>query len=265
MHPRHLGRLLGIAACAVVCAPLAAQDISGRAVLYGRAVDAVTREPIQGARLVAADSSWSTLSDAQGNFYLVLPRGDVLSVITEAFGYRPQRFDLTADAAARLAVFLLEPAPVEIEGVGVVDEAAVVTLQRNLQERRAAYPYSVIALDRTMLDRFRAASAYDVIRTRIPRASPCRRDPSALCVPGRARSFSSRDPERLVTVCVDGWRSVGSIAELETLPIESVSLVEIYQGPEGSSGSQVRVYTAMWMVTRASAGRTRVPPLMMGC
>jgi hypothetical protein len=242
--------------------PLDAQDISGRVVLYGRAVDSATRQPIQGARLVAADSSWSTLSDADGSFTLPLPPGNVLTVVAEAFGYRPQRFDLAASAASRLAVLLLEPTPVEIEGITVVEEAAVITLQRNLRQRRNAYPHAMVALDRTVLDRFPAASAYDVIRTRVPRVMSCRHDPSQICVPGRARTFDNPEPELMVAVCVDGWRSISSIAELETLSIESVALVEIYLG---GPGAQVRVYTARWMVTQAAAERTHVLPLFMGC
>ena len=265
MDRRHLHAIVGLAACTLVAAPVAAQDVSGRVVLYGRAVDAATRAPIQGARLIAADSSWSTLSDAEGGFHLPLPRGPVLSVVAEAFGYRPQRFDLAASAAERLALFLLEPTPVEIEGITVVEETAVVTLQRNLQQRRDAYPHAMVALDRTLLDRYPGASAYDVIRTGVPNALPCRRDPSQLCMPGRTPTLQDPQPERPVAVCVDGWRSVSSIVELETLPTDLVSLVELYLGPAGSSGAQVRVYTARWMVSQAAAGRTRVMPLFMGC
>ena len=69
-------------------------------------------------------------------------------------GYLPDRFDLEEEAPSRIVVLLLEPSPVELEGITAVDEAALTVLVEELERRRNAYPSAVSVFDRAGLERF---------------------------------------------------------------------------------------------------------------
>lgn len=257
---------LGAAACLVLASPLAAQDIGGRTVVYGRVEDAVSREPIAGAHVFSADSASSVFTDSLGTFGIPLATGDSLVVFAEQFGYLSQRFALADDAPSRLSVLLLEPAPIEIQGFEVVDDAAVTVLVENLEQRVRSYGGPANSFNRAQLERFApVGTAWDFVHTRNPRLRPCSADLTQLCVPGRVRTAANPNPELPVLVCVDGWRSFAPVTELETLDIQAVSLVEIYGSTNSTSDLQLRVYTAAYMVDRVRKGQTNVMPLWMGC
>ena len=135
-------------------------------------------------------------------------------------------------------------------------------LAEELEQRRNFYPDVVRALDRAQLDRFGLmVSVLDVVRATRPFIIPCYSDSSEMCVRGRSPTLTNPNPQDRVLVCVDDWRSFGPFSELGNLPIESVALIEFY----GLRGSQVRVYTVEWMLSRVRTGRTSVYPLLFGC
>ncbi|MEX2582569.1 MAG: carboxypeptidase-like regulatory domain-containing protein [Gemmatimonadota bacterium] len=233
-------------------------------VLNGRVEDAASREPVEGARVFSADSSAAVLTDSTGTFAIQLSSTDSLVVQVERIGYLSQRFDLPDEASNRTSVLLLEQAPVELEGVTAVGETAIATVLRNLEVRRNGYPHAMNAFDRAWIDRFGpvGGSIYDLVRTRVPRITPCNSDPGEICVPGRIRTFGNPFPQSRYTVCIDGWKSIAGIDDLKALPVEAAALVEIYK--RGSSQG-VRVYTSEWILDRARRGRVGVPSLTLGC
>ncbi len=266
MRGRRRHTLLGFALSVGLASPLAAQDADGRVIVRGNVVDAVSRAPIESARVIAVDSSAAVLTDPLGGFVIPLPAGAPLSIVAEGFGYAPQRFDLGPQAAERPSLLLLEPAPVEIEGISVVEEAALTTLVRELEDRRRLYPYRVLALDRTSLELYRRASVLDVVRARAPQIVPCRAEPAQMCLPGRSPSLDGSGAESHVGVCVDGIRVPLPRQELEGLSIAAVALLELYLGPADEyTRPHVMIYTGPWMLRQAMAGRTIVRPITTGC
>lgn len=235
-----------------VAAPLAAQV---PVVIQGRVEDASSRAPVAGARVISADSSISVLTDSLGSFTLPLPSANELAVHVERIGYLAQRFDLPAEAPFRITVLRLEPAAIELEGVTVVSEAAIEVLVDNLERRRNAFPGSMRAYDRAWLERFAPiGSIFDVVRQRIPGMFPCQYDTGQMCIRGRGATFSNPFPTAQLTVCIDGWKSIAPVSELNSIPVEAVALIEFY----GRSG--VKVYTTPWILTRARTGWTTVMP-----
>ena len=249
------------ALCMMLGAPLAGQDASTNALILGRLEDAVTRQPVRDARILAVDSSSVAVSDSLGRFELRLPGMISMTVHVERLGYIGQSFDLAGDPRAHRYVLLLEPEPIEIEGVTAEAEAALTELVTNLAARRNAYPHAMRAFDRSWIDRFgpTGGSAYDLVHQKMPGLTECRSDPTQLCVPGRGRTFRNPYPQRQVSVCIDAWRALAPASDLSSLSIESVSLVELYQR------DAVRIYTTEYLLYRARTGRTRVVPLWMGC
>ena len=249
---------MGGVACLVLASPLSAQVA---VVIHGRVEDAISREPVVGVRFFPADSSLTVYTGYQGTFYIPVPAEGPIAIRAERFGYVSQQFDLEGDAS-RISVLRLEPSPILLEGITVVDEAALTVLVKDLGRRRNAYPGAVSAFDRDQLDRVApTGSVLDFVRTRKPFIVRCGGDLSQMCVRGRGPTIENPNPRNRVLVCVDGWRSYSSFAELDNLPIQSVALVELY----GSRGGQVRVYTPQWLLWRTRMGRTHVPPLFFGC
>lgn len=252
MNGIRVGPFAIVSAFLIFAAPLMAQV---PVAVQGRVEDASTRAPVSGARVISADSSISVLTDSLGTFALPLPSGSELAVHVERIGYLAQRFDLPPEARSRIAVLLLEPAAIELEGVTVVSEAAIEVLVDNLERRRNSFPGSMRAFDRSWLDRFAPiGSVFDLVRQRIPGMFPCESDSGQICIRGRGATFSNPYPTDRLTVCIDGWKSVAPMSELNMIPVEAVALVEFY----GRSG--VKVYTAPWIESRARTGRTTVMP-----
>ena len=258
MTRRRWRALKGGLACLALASPLSAQV---GVVIHGRVEDAVSREPVAGARVFAADSSFAVYTDSVGTFYIPLPAEGPFAIQAERLGYLSQQFDLEGDAS-RISILRPEPSPIQLEGFTVEEAAALTELVENLERRRNFYPSTMRAFDRTLLERFGTGeSVLDFVRTRKPWIIQCDSDLSQMCVRGRGRSFRNLNPQNPVLVCVDGFRSFSPFLELASLSIQSVALVELY----GSRGSQVRVYTAHWMASRARKGRTNVVPLFFGC
>lgn len=232
-------------------------------VLHGRVEDALTREPLGNVRLFAADSSFAVLTDSLGAFVLPLGPEAPLAILAERLGYLAQRFDLPPDAPTRLSVLLLEPTAIQLEAITIEEEAAIETLVRRLENRRNAFgDGAVFAFGRARLDQLDPiGSAWDFVRQQRPvfRQCPPPLSPNAICVPGRGRTMSSPSPYNTVSVCIDRWLALSPIADLASLDVGGISLVEIY------GRDQIRVYTAEYLLSRARRGDTNVTPLWMGC
>jgi hypothetical protein len=249
------------ASIGIATSTLAAQTPT---VIHGRVEDSFSGEPVRGARVFLRDASDRVLTDSAGNFTIQLGPDDEPALRVERIGYRSQQFSLPLGFRNRIAVLRLEPAAVELAGVTVevaTLSAAIATLDRNLERRRNGYPGPMRAFDREWLDRFGpvGGSAWDVVKQRMPMIFTCSADSQQLCVRGRARSFRNPFPELQLLVCIDGWRSIGAISELNMLAVDAVALVETF------SRSRINVFTQQWMVTRANRGHTTVVPLIMGC
>jgi hypothetical protein len=211
-------------------------------------------------RILVADSSAVVFSDSLGEFAIALPTAGPHAVFAEQLGYLPQRFDLETVSSSRRTILILQPDPVELEGLTVTAEAALGRLTRNIEGRARASADAVTSLDRTRLERYgTAATVYDVIRTRAPRITECYDDPSELCTWSRSVTFRSVYPRVRVQVCVDERPSLSPVNELSNLSTEFVAKVDIF------GRNTIYVYTIDWMLDRARSGYTTVYPEWMGC
>lgn len=235
-------------------------------VVHGRVVDAASGGPVAGVRVIAPDSSSAVFTDSLGVFALpVAPPVDAgFGVSTERIGYLAQRYPLGEGATERINVLMLEPAPLEIEGIDVVDEAALTTLVRRLEQRRRSYPYSMRAFDRSGLQRFApTGSVLDFVRQRVLGIRTCPSDPSRLCTPGPYNTLSVSETWLPVLVCVDGVEAISHESELSSIETALAATVELYTPSRDQH--QIRVYTLGWMTWSARNDQTAVTPLQFGC
>jgi hypothetical protein len=254
-----LRALLGMSATFLAAAPLSGQV---GVVIHGRVEDASSREPIAGARVSSDNSSAVHFTDSGGAFAIVIDAGESFTVYVEQYGYLSQRFDLPDEAPSNISVLLLEPDPIELDGINVTAESSVTELFRELRSRRNSYEGSVMAFDRAQLGRFApVGTAWDFISQRVSDLFECSDARSGLCRSGRGRSFQNPNPEVPVLVCVDGWESWGAISELANLDIQSVALIEVY----GRGRGGIRVYTGWYLSSLARTGRLMATPLAWGC
>jgi hypothetical protein len=241
-----------------IASPGFAQVYGTGSTIRGRVEDATTRGPIEGARIFKDDSTSVAVTDSLGQFELAVTSASPWTIHSDRFGYLSQHFDLAAAAGSPRCVLLMEPAPFVIEPLTVEVEAAIDRLVRNLEARRNSFPSAMKALDRRWIERFgpRGGSALDLVFQSDRRLFECSADQSQLCTRGRFITFRDPYPENRLLVCVDGWLSLAPVNELNTLPTEAVALVEVY------ARSQIRVYTAQYLLSRARRGWTSVAPLV---
>jgi hypothetical protein len=227
-------------------------------VVYGRVEDAESRQPVEGVRVISADSTSATYSDSTGFFAVVFRTGAPLTLHTERLGYLHQQFDLPPDAASRINIILVAQAPIEIEGIDVITEQKITTLLRNMESTRRAYPYAMNSFDQAWLQRFaRNGTPYEVVHRILPFLAPCRFDPFKACVPGRgASSFSNARPVAQYIICVDGWEM--GLSDLGNLPNEDIAQLTILRGLP----KMILVYTVDYMLFMARNNRT--DPRQMG-
>ncbi len=258
MGPGFAALLVAIAAV-VATPPAGAQSV----VIQGRVEDAGSREPVAGVRVFAEDSSSAVLTDSLGRFSILMRRAVPFVLRAERIGYRPDRFELGERAPSRSSVLLLQPVAVEVEGVEVVSESAVSEALRDLRRRRNAYFGPVSAFDRAELERFAAfGSVWDFVRTRTIQVYECFDALSRLCTRERGRRSLRFGPlERPVLVCIDGRESWGAVAEMSSIPIETVSMIELFRHGRGS----IRVYTPGFITSSARSGRSIAPFGDFGC
>jgi hypothetical protein len=251
-------RLQAAAALVLAAASSVGAQVPSTSVIRGRVEDATTRQAIEGARVFTEDSTSVAVTDSLGHFDLRTSDDAPWVIHTDRFGYVSQRFDLGGAIESARYVLLMEPAPITIEPITVEVEAAIDRLVRNLEARRNSYPSAMRALDRQWIERFgpRGGSALDLVFQSDRRLFECTADRSHLCVRGRFITFRNPYPEDRLFVCVDGWLSLAPVNELNTLPTDAVALVEVY------ARSQVRVYTAQYLLSRARRGWTNVAPIV---
>lgn len=257
---RAVGALLGASALLAVAAPAAsAQSV----VVRGRVEDAEWREPLEGVLVFAPDSSSAVLTDSLGRFSLLMPSGGPFTVRAERLGYRPDEFELGEGAPSRVSVLLLQAAPVELAGVEVVTESAVSEVLRDLRRRRNAYLGAVSVFDRVQLDRLAPfGTVWDFVRRRTFQVYECFDALSGLCTRERGRRSLRFGPREIpVRVCIDGRDSWGAVAEMRSLDIESVAMVELYSYGRGG----IRIYTPGYIASSARAGRNIAPFGDFGC
>lgn len=251
MVRRVVRALLGASAFLLMAAEVDAQAV----LIHGRVEDAVTREALAGVRVVSADSLTSVLTDSLGAFTLQMRPGGTLMVRAERFGYQSQQFDLGEDATSRLSILLLELEPMALEGITATGESVTSVAVRNLSRRRNAYSGANVVFDRVQLERIAPfGSVWDFLRRSAARVFECDTASSGLCTRDRGR----RSP---VQVCVDGSESTGAVAQLSSMDIQAVALIEIY----GRGRGGIRVYTPWYIVTSAHKGRNIATPLVFGC
>ena len=214
----------------------------------GRVVDATTRDPLEGARVLTSDSSSFVFTDSLGLFTIRIRNGLPLAVYVNQLSYFSQRFDLGDQATTRVSVLPLEPNPIALEGFEVVEESRLLRVIRTLKRRRNAYPSSVRAFERIRLERY-GGSVWDFVRLNAPDIFRCMDALSGLCTRSRGvSSFQNPFPEVAVLVCVDRWESWGAVSELSSMDIQDVALVEIYARGRGS----IRIYTPFYLADAAN-------------
>ena len=286
----HLGKALlaSVALWATLPAPSPAQDLSGRVVIYGRVEDAVTEEAVGGSFVVAGDSTWAVTADSLGNFAIPVDRSPPYMVIVEQLGYEPTVFELPDSAQSMLTVVRIEPAPIEIDGVTVVDESQLAAFTIRLEARRSGYTGSVRVFDRARLLIDGAESALQLVQRRYPDTRPCETfgaDGAPYELNQLCRTSRGRVGEMLI--CLDDRQSPLHVVDLEALPVGEIALAEFYGATVGlglyrggralgapgttfiSTGrsydvGQVRLYTPLWMA-RSAALSSALIPLGFGC
>jgi hypothetical protein len=268
---RNQMRLVGVRLPTAAALLAMAGPAQGQSVIRGRVEDASARTPIAGARVVAPDTT-AVFTDSLGVFSIVIDEDHPLFVEVTQYGYMFQRFDLPAAARSRTSVLLLEPDAIELEGINVVAQSAVDRLLNSLRSRRNAYPGSVQAFDRARLDDIASTgSVWDFVetRTRVQECDPFRDSSGPRFGVGsvtlddwsRRRSGLCNYYGGGVGVCVDGFNSWAAISELSSMDIRSVALIEIL----GQGRGGIRVYTAGYLLSMASKGRTMYFGSSTGC
>jgi hypothetical protein len=249
MNTKRLPWLLAFTASIAAAWPLSGQQSVS---ISGRVEDASTREPLAGVRIFAADSSSAVLTDSLGVFLIELGSEGPLAVQAERLGYLTDRFELDSTPAA-ISVILLQPAPIQLEGITVADEDAVTRLVMNLSARRNSYSGAMQAFDRVRLER-ELGSVLDFVQTRKSLVRTCANDFLKMCVRGRGATIANPNPQSRVLVCVDEVESLSPFVDLEALPIQAVAIVELYD-------RQIRIYTPEWLLWSARNGRTSLMPI----
>lgn len=252
--------MIGTLLVGAIASPVDGQDTR----IWGRVEDSFTRSPIPGVRLFTSDSATIAVTDSSGAFTLPVPPQGPITILAERYGYRPDRFELPARARSARSVLLLEPTPVELPGISVVEEAAVNELMRNLERRRVGFAGPARGFDKDEIDRLgEAGSVWGFVRRlTFAYVEECFDSRSGLCYRAMARRSARPQIDRLpIMVCIDGRRSWQAVSELEYLDLRDVALIELYdQGRKG-----IFVFTAPYIRSRADRGRLAVRPLAFRC
>jgi hypothetical protein len=240
--------LLIVAAWVGLVPPVSGQDtvppVSGPQMvrLYGRILDAATAQPVYGASVRPGMGGRGHVTDTLGLFVLELPAADEYLLTAGQMGYQMAVITLPATAPAEFTTVLLEPNPMELEGLEVlVDRFA---------RRRSFYPESVRVLDQAQLLRTPAVSAFDLLLAQVPQAWLC--GTNSVCVPNRGRA-------RTVEICVDQEPVWAGVIELERYSATDLYMVEVLD-----RGHSVRFYTMRFMERMMNSGKN-LEPLSWGC
>jgi hypothetical protein len=230
---------LAFAAC-VIGFPTAlhAQSVETGAVIEGIVVDAATRNPLRGARVVVMKDRGVT-TDSTGSFRLAnLQAGDHL-LLVESYGYESLHVRATAGADQPRIEIPLEPAPMVLEGLSVeVMARNVETMDQRLRGRRNAAATTVQALTQDRLLRSGASDMMELLQfeaSLMPQPCDGTRASSGRCILRRGGLLQPR-------VFIDEAPAVGGLDELATWRPHELYLVEVWSG-----GSIIRAYTHQFM------------------
>jgi hypothetical protein len=215
----------------------------------GRVIDQQTLTPVGLAFVAQVTSDRGVLTDALGQFALPIDPAFPSRVQVTVLGYRVLQTDIPAGRAGQMLTVMLEPDPVEIEGLTVLAE-------RLADRRRGAYGVADI-LEREQLLAAPDASGYELIRRMLPFVQPCGPDTEALCLGGRG----IRSERRTVSVCFDGHQIPESMIQTSLSPVDPTGLylVEVY-----SRVGAVHMYSPGYMKRLIQEGPD-LPPLSFGC
>jgi iron complex outermembrane receptor protein len=111
----------------VICLVSSPALIKAQAILEGRVIDSLTREPLGSASL-RLDRSGGTISDESGSFQLIVPKKGEYTLIISEVGYKTQSFPLNLREGINQIQFSLSKLdlflqPIEIKGVRAGDKA----------------------------------------------------------------------------------------------------------------------------------------------
>lgn len=251
--------LAAASACVALEGPVHGQTVP----VHGRIEDAVWRQPLTGVRVFSTDSSAAVLTDSLGAFTILMPREGPFTILAERLGYLSQRFDLGMEAPLRISVLLLDPAPIELEGITAIGEAAITRVLSDLKRRRNAYSGPVRAFNRAALDPASAVGTlWDFIRQSNVQLFECHSAMSGLCVPDRRYHGLRGGPREIpVRICIDGRESWGAAVELNSLDVKAVAVIEIYDHGRGG----IQVFTPGYLAISARDGRSVATPTAFGC
>ncbi len=262
--------------------PVSAQNPTNSVIISGRVEDAVSREPLGRALVLSGDSAAAVFADSLGNFWIPLNSTPPYVVLAEQFGYEPTTFELPDSAPSHLSILVLEPMPIPVPGITVVQETEFTTLVKGLEKRRRGYPGSLTVYDADRLLRVGAGTAMDLVRQGLAGVHECFAVRSGDGVRSRSGDLC-RAYRGSVMVCIDdivSW-SGSAVTDLENLRVEEIFLVEVYGpsvewGPTARApvlqgggiaprgGDQVRFYTLRGFLRRLRGGRRGLWPINFG-
>jgi hypothetical protein len=235
---RAIGLVAAVAALALLpIDPIAAQQRDAVAI-EGVVIDATTRNPVGGARIVVSRNRGVT-TDSVGVFRLTgLDEGDHL-VLVESFGYESVHVTATAGVGLPRIEIPLSPAPMVLAGLSVeVVARNDATMDDRIRLRRDAAAVSVRAIDQDRLLRSGARNRLELLQFEASlHPEPCSggRVSSGWCVTRRGSMVKP-------TVFIDEAPAIGGLDELATYRPHEVYLVEVWSG-----GSTIRAYTNQFM------------------
>jgi len=215
----------------------------GRAALSGVVLDALSGEGIPFAALWLRDER-RFASDERGAFRLPsVPPGSYL-LLAQRMGYEGLYVHVNVRAEMEPVVIRLEPDPVVLEGITVVND--------RFKYRRNAYPRLVRTYDEEKLRRTGASDVYAFLRYEVPssfsRASLRRRATRG------SWGVTTSDPTCPAGVYIDDQWIIGGLEVLSFYHPSQLYLLEVF-----GSRAQIRAYTHEYVERQARRPRMIEP------
>lgn len=221
-----------------------AEAIPEKVRLYGRILDAASGAPVFAATVRTQGAGTAYLTDTLGLFVLEVEAADEYVLTASQLGYRNALVTLPATAPREFTTLLLEPDPIELEGLQIVVD--------RFERRRRLYVGNVRVLNEAQLQQAPALSAWDVVQLNVPSVQQCNDDALAICALRRGRL-------QRIAVCIDEERAWGGATDLERYFASDLYAVEVLD-----MGREVRVYTREFMADLIESGRN-LTPLAWAC
>lgn len=208
--------------------------------LSGLIVDARTGQPLVGAFVGLAGSDWGSITEENGRFLIPDTDPGPLALTIEQLGYDTLTWAGNVSADDEPLVLRVEPRPVMLEGLRIV--------QDRFESRRRAVAVTVRAFDRQDLAMSPYTTALDHVRFRLGAGMP-------ISCMGRRGDLCLRLRGRLVepVVYVDEHPVAGGLSYLNSLAPHELQMLEVY-----GRGTHIRAYTPRFM---ERAARIRLVPI----